>query len=251
MSLLVCPLCGKSTSLRTFDPSNFEDDIVVKNVRGLGRGRGFEVTDTHSIIDDEEITRLIVNRALRIVALIRQHGHVTPEEILEALAIETIPRENVLLLEEGLRRMTGFRNQLLRKTNELLEANENLERTGKEREEQCSRKVAELENRMYLTQVFFLVALNKIHPDVLLVPLREVFSSERVQIATTLGEDPESVEVDSLSLNDVFKFVELSTNAPVDLAKLYNAFRHLGPRRLASLARLLRQITVLELLIPP
>ncbi len=40
MSQLICPLCGKFVSVRYYDPSGFEDDILLVQVRGLGRGKG-------------------------------------------------------------------------------------------------------------------------------------------------------------------------------------------------------------------
>jgi len=46
LSQLVCPLFGRFVSLRLFDPSLFEFDSFVVNVRGLGRGRGFAVFET-------------------------------------------------------------------------------------------------------------------------------------------------------------------------------------------------------------
>lgn len=48
--MLVCLLCGKSSSLYRFDPRGFEDDIFVQNLQGLGRGRGFKVKKATSIL---------------------------------------------------------------------------------------------------------------------------------------------------------------------------------------------------------
>jgi hypothetical protein len=241
MSLLVCPLCGKSTSLRTFDPSDFGDDIVVRNVRGLGRGRGFEVTDEHSIIDDEEITRLIVARALRIVAMIRRRGHITPEEILNALDIETIRSETLRLHEHSLRQMTTNRDMWRQRTADLVEANTKLERTGKEREEKHSRKISELERQVLLAKVFFLVALKKVNLDVILIPLREVLRSDQMQTAVTLiqgripqGEGP-------LRYVDVLRVARLNDGTSVNLAALYDVIRRLNPEHLEVLVRLIRQ----------
>ena len=70
MSQLVCPLCGRFVSLRRFDPSSFESDIFAVNVRGLGRGRGFAVSETFSVLGEPEITGPIAERCRRILSLI-------------------------------------------------------------------------------------------------------------------------------------------------------------------------------------
>ena len=54
MSQLICPLCGKFVSVRYYDPSDFEDDILLVQVRGLGRGKGVEIEETYSLLDGGE-----------------------------------------------------------------------------------------------------------------------------------------------------------------------------------------------------
>ena len=64
MSQFICPLCGKFVSVRYYDPSNFEDDILLVQVRGLGHGRGVEVVEKYSLLDgsDPELLELISDR---------------------------------------------------------------------------------------------------------------------------------------------------------------------------------------------
>ena len=64
MSLWKCPLCGKQNSMRKYEPYNFEDDITVILMRGLGKGKGFEVVDEYSLLDgsDPELLDLISDR---------------------------------------------------------------------------------------------------------------------------------------------------------------------------------------------
>ena len=50
MSQLACPLCGRFVSLNGFDPSNFESDIYAVNRTGLGRSRGFAVSESFSVL---------------------------------------------------------------------------------------------------------------------------------------------------------------------------------------------------------
>jgi len=54
MSQLICPLCGKFVSVRYYDPSDFEDDILLVQVRGLGRGKGVEIVETYSLLDGSD-----------------------------------------------------------------------------------------------------------------------------------------------------------------------------------------------------
>lgn len=54
MSQFQCPLCGKYVSVRHYDPSEFEDDIILVQVRGLGRGKGVEVVETFSLLEGDD-----------------------------------------------------------------------------------------------------------------------------------------------------------------------------------------------------
>ena len=64
MSEFQCPLCGKHVSIRYYDPTNFDDDIIILRKRGLGRGKGLEIVSRQSIFDGDypELMDLISNR---------------------------------------------------------------------------------------------------------------------------------------------------------------------------------------------
>lgn len=64
MSLWICPLCGKQNSLRYYDPSDFEDDITVIVLRGLGKGMGFDVVEEYGMLegDHPDVLGLISDR---------------------------------------------------------------------------------------------------------------------------------------------------------------------------------------------
>jgi hypothetical protein len=70
MSQLACPLCGRYVSLDGFDPSHFESDIYAVNRIGLGRGRGFAVSESFSVLGDLTITGPIALRCRKILGLI-------------------------------------------------------------------------------------------------------------------------------------------------------------------------------------
>lgn len=70
MSQLACPLCGRFVSIERFDPSGFESDIFAVNVRGLGRGRGFAVSEIFSVLGEPAVTGPIAERCRIILGLI-------------------------------------------------------------------------------------------------------------------------------------------------------------------------------------
>jgi hypothetical protein len=48
--MLVCPPCGSSTNLDSYDPSEFELEIY-ETMTDLGRGRGFAIPDEYFILE--------------------------------------------------------------------------------------------------------------------------------------------------------------------------------------------------------
>lgn len=79
MVQLVCPLCGKFSSLRYFDPSSFEHDVLGVDTVGLGRGRGTRVVDKFSMLDDSELMGTIRDRCSLLVEIINGKG--SPDKI--------------------------------------------------------------------------------------------------------------------------------------------------------------------------
>lgn len=111
MSQLVCPLCGRFVGIEHFDPRFFEHDIYAVEVRGLGRGRGFEVVGRYSVLDDLSITGLIADRCHRILIMIEGDGGLPAGEanalratleawIKEARALEAELESQKRLVEE-------------------------------------------------------------------------------------------------------------------------------------------------------
>ena len=77
-------------SRRFFDPSGFDYDIFVIEVKGRGRGRGVEVVGRYSILDtDDEEVILIKNRLLVLLKLLEENGTVSKEEIVDYIGLET------------------------------------------------------------------------------------------------------------------------------------------------------------------
>ncbi len=76
MSQLACPLCGRYVSLSRFDPSGFDNDIYAVRMVGLGRGKGFAVGPSFSVLNDVTVTGAIASRCHIILGLIE--GRKTP-----------------------------------------------------------------------------------------------------------------------------------------------------------------------------
>lgn len=72
MSLWICPLCGKQVSIKHYDPTDFVNDILIIQLRGLGRGKGFEEVEEYSLLDgsDPELLDLISDRVAVIYDLL-------------------------------------------------------------------------------------------------------------------------------------------------------------------------------------
>ncbi len=72
MSQVICPICGKFFSVRHYDPSDFADDILLVQVRGLGRGKGVEVVEKNSLLDgsNPELLDMISERVAVIYDLL-------------------------------------------------------------------------------------------------------------------------------------------------------------------------------------
>ncbi len=83
MTMLLCPLCGKKTHIDQFDPENFADDIFVQEIKGLGRGKGFKVTEVTSIFDNsnDDTIWMIKERVLQLAKILKDEGELEVWEI--------------------------------------------------------------------------------------------------------------------------------------------------------------------------
>lgn len=88
MTSIVCPLCGKHSPKGSFHPENLEDDICEVELHGLGRGRGFEVSERSSILNSDssnDVIDRIASRVLRLVMLLKENGTITEAQIQKLL----------------------------------------------------------------------------------------------------------------------------------------------------------------------
>jgi len=92
----VCPLCGKSSSLKTF-PSGPGTDVLLQAFRGRGRGRGFDVIPRGSALVDERLRESVLAKLRVIVENLRERGYPlaleptppTPAEVDSTLHVPT------------------------------------------------------------------------------------------------------------------------------------------------------------------
>ena len=82
-----CPTCGKSTAVEHFHPEDLDLDIKLITMKGLGKGRGFEVVNRRSALEDAEVDVIepIKNRTLDILKILIQSGYLTLDKVEEFL----------------------------------------------------------------------------------------------------------------------------------------------------------------------
>jgi len=88
MSHIRCPLCGKNAPISSFDPSSLDLDLRLVSFRGLGRGKGFEVSEEHSVLGDEEYSPLIAERVLDLCKMFVDAGVIDLEHELVRLGLQ-------------------------------------------------------------------------------------------------------------------------------------------------------------------
>jgi hypothetical protein len=93
MSHLLCPLCGKSSSLNNFDPSSFDLDIYVRKVKGLGRGRGFTIDSEVSALGDPSIVDPIKERILELAKMLHDNDKISDNDLAEHFGL--VPKESL------------------------------------------------------------------------------------------------------------------------------------------------------------
>jgi hypothetical protein len=92
-------------SLRKFDPEEFDDDIYVQSVQGLGRGRGFRVTQRQSILLQSaysEARRKIADRIIELLSILKKNGDVSTDGLAKRLYLSDDTEAQAALVEEDL-----------------------------------------------------------------------------------------------------------------------------------------------------
>lgn len=107
MSFLLCPVCGKNSSLKHLHPIEFDDDIYAQDIQGLGKGKGFRTTGRISILHGSEVKDRIVPRLIVLLKLAIDEDVVSADEVRRRLglrdaeeAVEAEEDETTALQEE-------------------------------------------------------------------------------------------------------------------------------------------------------
>lgn len=104
---LQCPVCGKLSKLDGYDPSTLDDDIYVKTVTGLGRGRGFKWSPPKSVLGDKAVTPLIAHRTLDILAMLVKAKSVNTTDVLRRIGVKDVVSSMVVKEKDGLLEESG------------------------------------------------------------------------------------------------------------------------------------------------
>ena len=85
----VCPLCGRQRPVAGWDPFGFRDEIILRDGRGRGYGRGFEYNDERTAEDSIEIDlEAMARRCLVIVDMCLDTGMVSADDLIDDLPSE-------------------------------------------------------------------------------------------------------------------------------------------------------------------
>ena len=98
--MMSCPLCGKMSSVERYNPKYFADDIFILELKGLGRGRGFEVTNSSSIFSQTNRMDSIIDRALGdlrdrtldILNMLDEQGIISESELVDRMHQRRVQR---------------------------------------------------------------------------------------------------------------------------------------------------------------
>jgi len=103
LSHITCPVCGKSSFLRNFDPEKMNNDIYVYSVKGLGRGKGFETTTSDSILHSPEYRQVrgqLAARMITVLDLLAETGTISKEQIIQGLGLDDVIKAPLAAMEE-------------------------------------------------------------------------------------------------------------------------------------------------------
>ena len=128
LSHIVCPLCGKNSSVKNFNPELLDLDVYAVSFVGLGRGLGFRSLGRKSILSSKsDIIIKIKDRLLDLILLFKNERIARSSEIALRLnlmqgsdILESLSEENIALREENaeLKRTLLEQEDLIEELNE-------------------------------------------------------------------------------------------------------------------------------------
>jgi hypothetical protein len=103
LSHITCPVFGKSSFLRDFDPEKMNNNIYVYSVRGLGRGKGFQTTTSNSILHSPEYREVrgrLATRLITVLGLLAETGTISKEQIIQGLGLDDVIKAPLAAMDE-------------------------------------------------------------------------------------------------------------------------------------------------------
>jgi hypothetical protein len=103
LSHITCPVCWKSSFLENFAPERVALDIHVYSVKGLGRGKGFAVTASDSILYSpgyREVRGRFAARMIKVLGLLAETGTISREQIIQGLGLDDVIKAPLAAMDE-------------------------------------------------------------------------------------------------------------------------------------------------------
>ena len=73
--------------MKYFEPNGFGHDAYTQDVRGLGKGKGFETSGRGSILGKNDVTEKIADRCLDLLSLFMDNDILSEEEVRKRLGL--------------------------------------------------------------------------------------------------------------------------------------------------------------------
>ncbi len=87
MSQFACPVCGKNSSIRLYDPDELEQDLKVVTYGSTGRG-GIYVADKTSILGQgDPLEQAIAGRTLKVIKMFLETGSLKKDQLRKELGM--------------------------------------------------------------------------------------------------------------------------------------------------------------------
>ena len=124
MSHLVCPLCGKNAPLSTFNPESLDLDLKLVSFKGLGRGKGFMVSEEFSVLDEPYLSGIVSERVLALCKIFFDRGVIDATSLMHKLNMQTQPvtsskDRQIEQLSRDLKRARSSESKTIRRLSDL------------------------------------------------------------------------------------------------------------------------------------
>ncbi len=102
ISYLKCPLCGKLCHLNSFNPENYDTDIILVDMQSQGRAKGFKKIREFSGLSDRGLMDRIAARLETLLTLIKgdSPNQIMAENVRLDDAVEELEDDNRALRKE-------------------------------------------------------------------------------------------------------------------------------------------------------